>query len=67
MPESSKWPGVLAITICLKQVHMYSFRTWPESAYGMILTWDQSLIELAQGTQVLNTDGKLFVFTRKSG
>ncbi|MFF0827589.1 hypothetical protein ACFYU8_11975 [Brevibacillus sp. NPDC003359] len=29
--------------------------------------WERSWIELAQGTQVLNTDGKLFVFTRKSG
>ncbi|MGF9910399.1 metallophosphoesterase family protein [Brevibacillus porteri] len=29
--------------------------------------WARSWIELAQGTQVLNADGKLFVFTRKSG
>lgn len=29
--------------------------------------WERSWIELAQGTQVLNADGKLFVFTKKSG
>ncbi|MBW5471370.1 hypothetical protein GPJ61_26650 [Brevibacillus formosus] len=52
--------GLPEIRECLQQHH-------PVLVCCGHVHWARSWIELAQGTQVLNADGKLFVFTRKSG